>query len=455
MIKNIKYIVFMLVFCSLLACESQFEDIKPTAGIEEKIALSSDKNIKSLLVGAYDAFTGSRLLGGYYQLHAELLAGDPVARDIRWRGTFADPGEVFTKTMLVTNGDASAAWLNSYNAINVVNTILANLSTVNEQERATVEGEALFIRGSIYFELVRLFGKQYNVNTSQNDLGVPLVTTPASLANFVEAKPNRASVAAIYTQILADLTKAEELLPTSNGFYANKFVAAAMLSRVYLQRSEFAAARDAANRVIRPGSYTLLVDYAFCFNNIKNTVEDIFAAQITVQDGVNNMSTFFGGRNIGGRGDVQVLAPHLNLYETGDARRAFFYTDPGTGRIHTGKWKDVVAANINIIRLAEMYLTRAECNFRLNTSVGAPPVEDINRIRTRAGLRALATADLTLDRILRERQLELAFEGQRIHDIKRTGGRVGSRNFSDPKLIFPIPDREIKSNANLTQNEGY
>lgn len=455
MIKSLKYTILSVVVLCLVACEGQFEDIKPAASVEEKVALSSDKNIRSLLVGAYDAFTGGRLFGGYYQLHSELLAGDPVARDIRWRGTFADPGEVFSKSMAITNGDASAAWLNTYNAINVVNTILANLNTVEQANRARVEGEALFMRGVMYYQLVCFFAKQFNSATSQNDIGVPLVLLPASLANFVEEKPARASVAAVYQQILTDLNKAEAQLPESNGFYANKFVVAAFLARVHLQMSNFAQARDAANRVIQSGRYTMLVDYSFCFNNIKNTTEDIFAVQITVQDGTNNMATFFGGRNIGGRGDVQVQAPHLNLYEAGDARRAFFYTDPGTGRIHTGKWRDVVAANINIIRLPEMFLTRAEANFRLGTSVGATPVDDVNRIRTRVNLRPLAGSELTLDRILRERQLELAFEGVRIQDIKRTGGRVGSRLFSDDRLIFPIPDRELKSNPNLTQNSGY
>jgi starch-binding outer membrane protein, SusD/RagB family len=455
MIKTLKYIVFSMATLCLVACESQFEDVKPAASVEESVALSSDKNIRSLLVGAYDAFTGGRLFGGYYQLHSELLAGDPVARDIRWRGTFADPGEVFTKSMLVTNGDASAAWLNTYNALNVVNTILANLSTVEQANRARVEGEALFMRGVMYYQLACFFAKQYNVATASNDVGVPLVLTPASLGNFVEAKPSRASVAAVYQQVLADLNKAEAQLPESNGFYANRYIAAAFLSRVHLQMGNFAQARDAANRVIQSNRYAMLVDYSFCFNNIKNTTEDVFAVQITVQDGTNNMATFFGGRNIGGRGDVQIQAPHLSLYETGDARRAFFYTDPGTGRVHTGKWRDVVAANINIIRLPEMYLTRAEANFRLGTTVGANPVDDINRIRTRAGIRPLSSTELSLDRILRERQLELAFEGVRIQDIKRTGGRVGSRLFSDDRLIFPVPDRELKSNPNLTQNSGY
>jgi starch-binding outer membrane protein, SusD/RagB family len=111
------------------------------------------------------------------------------------------------------------------------------------------------------------------------------------------------------------------------------------------------------------------------------------------------------------------------------------------------------------MRLAEMYLTRAEANFRLSSAVGDTPLNDINRIRTRAGLANRVT--LTLDDILRERQLELAFEGHYLHDLKRTRrSTAGSNNsngpaWNSPLLIFPIPQRELDVNVNLTQNDGY
>jgi hypothetical protein len=54
-----------------------------------------------------------------------------------------------------------------------------------------------------------------------------------------------------------------------------------------------------------------------------------------------------------------------------------------------------------------MYLTRAECNFELGTSVGDSPLNDINAIRTRAGLTDLGSVDLA--DILLERRLELGF----------------------------------------------
>ena len=110
---------------------------------------------------------------------------------------------------------------------------------------------------------------------------------------------------------------------------------------------------------------------------------------------------------------------------------------------------------MRILRLAEMYLIRAESNFRLGTTTGDIPLKDINRIRARAGLSPLTTATLDLAAILKERKLELAFEGHLLHDIKRLQGNVGSLPWNSPKLVFPIPERETIANPNLVQNEGY
>ena len=82
-----------------------------------------------------------------------------------------------------------------------------------------------------------------------------------------------------------------------------------------------------------------------------------------------------------------------------------------------------------------------------------PPVDDINEVRDRVGLDPLVT--VTLDDILQERKLELMFEGQLLHDLKRTQRNVGTRTYDDPKLVLPIPRREIDSNPNLCQNASY
>ena len=236
-------------------------------------------------------------------------------------------------------------------------------------------------------------------------------------------------------------------------FFATSNAAAAILSRVYLQQGNFTAARDAANRVITSGQFSLVPAYTNAFAQDVNTSEDIFAIQVTSQDGANNMNLFYAPDEFGGRGDIDILQPHLDLYEDGDERRALFFVDEG-GANRTGKWINIFG-NIGIVRLAEMYLTRAEGNFEEGTSIGATPAEDVNTVRSRAGLDDLSAGEVDKDAILFERRLELAFEGQTLHDIKRTQRSVGPLIFDAPELVYPIPQREIDVNTSLEQNTGY
>jgi hypothetical protein len=311
----------------------------------------------------------------------------------------------------------------------------------------------------MYFELVRLYAKAIGDGDASSNPGVPLVLTKTEYVTNENYLP-RASVKAVYDQVVADFTKAESLLPASNTIYATKWAAAAQLSRVHLMLKNYAAAGDAANRVIAGSGKTLNPDFTnlwftFINNGGANPAEYIFAMTVTAQDGTNSLNTYFG-RNItnipgtAGRSDCKIRAAHIALYENGDARKTFFILSGGNN--YTRKHLDRLG-NVPIIRLAEMYLTRAEANFRNNTSVGAAPLSDINLIRTRVGLPALSS--LTLDAITKERYLELAFEGHNLPEAKRLQKSVGALNWNSPKLILPIPQREMDVNKSLVQNEGY
>jgi hypothetical protein len=219
-------------------------------------------------------------------------------------------------------------------------------------------------------------------------------------------------------------------------------------------QNNYSAAAASANRVIGSGQFSLTSEFADAFNrtstavtsrtsNSNATTEDVFAMQVTSQAGVNNMWTFF---DPAGRSDIPIEAAHFLLYEPGDARADFFDGD------FTLKFNNTFG-NVPIVRLAEMYLTRAEANFRAGTSVGATPLDDINRIRNRAALSSIGS--VTIGSILAERRTELAFEGHLIHDLKRTQRPVGVLPFNSPKLVFPIPQRERILNPDLVQNEGY
>jgi len=231
-----KKILFFLSVIGIVSSCNKKLDISPTTSIPGDQAFSTDENVKKALNGAYDAMTTDYLLNGDLQLYSELLgAGD----EIMWTGTYNEPRQIFEKQILVNNDYVASTWNNAYSAINICNNILEAIAVVNKEDQDRVKGEALFIRGEMYFEMAELFCKPYSAGDVNTNLGLQLVITPTkgtiTEANYVP----RSSLAETYDRILSDLTEAESLLPEENGFYATKYVAAAILSRVYLQMENF------------------------------------------------------------------------------------------------------------------------------------------------------------------------------------------------------------------------
>lgn len=432
----------------IASCSDQL-DLEPAQSITEEVALGSDATVKAVLIGAYDQLSDGDLYGGNALRDADLLGG---TGEILFVGTFNSPDEIARKQITVGNADAEARWIESYEAINLANNVLSALEVVDAEDRAQVEGEARFVRAYAYFDLVRYYALPYEEGQTNDQPGVPIVLTPTrviSEANDV----TRATVEEVYSQVISDLNTAVDLLPATNGVFAGAMTSTALLARVYLQMARYADALEAANTVIESGFYSLAPTYEAAFMNGSNSTEDIFAIQVTTQDGVNNLTTFYSVPEFGGRdGDIEVLGNHLVLYEDDDARQELFFERGGV--TYTGKFNDQFA-NVTLIRLAEMYLIRAEANERLGTEVGAAPAEDINRLRNRVGLDDLDEDEVDLDFILEERRRELAFEGFRIHDIKRLRGSVGNFTYDANELVFPIPAREIVANPNIEQNPGY
>jgi starch-binding outer membrane protein, SusD/RagB family len=445
-LNYIKNGLMLLLLTGLVACD-KYLDLEPAQSISENIALDSDRNVKNVLRGAYNEFRTAALYGGNTLRNAELLGGDG---EILWVGTFAGPRQIAQKQMFAENEDARAQWMNTYRMINICNNVISALDVVNEEDRARVEGEALFLRALGHFDLVRFYAKHYVAGQTNNQLGVPVVLT-ATRGIDESSNVSRNTVQQVYDAVVADLIRAESLLPASNGVFAAKHAANALLARVYLQQGDYANARDRANTVIGSGVYQMRPTYASVFNNDNASSEDIFVTTFTTQDAASSMTIFWSVPEFGGRdGDIDILDGHLDLYEVGDQRRDLFFM--GNGAMRSGKWNNQFGV-VNLFRLAEMYLIRAESNFRLGTSVGASPAADINVTRTRAGLSPLD--NVTLDEILQERRLELAHEGFKIHDDKRLQRNVGSLSYDDDKLVFPIPARELDANPNMVQNPGY
>ena len=180
-------------------------------------------------------------------VYAQLKAwSDPMHRcgeyagdNIMIRGASTDAFfEFITFNRTPNNYRLQSFWDNSYKAIaQASNTIKLYEASTDAAVKARV-GECYFVRGLLYYYLVRAYGRPYYQDPEKN-LGVPLVNgTPDNVFGKFTL-PDRATVAESYKQIIADLTKAEELLPVSEGdpSYASKGAAQAILSRVYLYMS--------------------------------------------------------------------------------------------------------------------------------------------------------------------------------------------------------------------------
>ncbi|AKD01875.1 RagB/SusD family nutrient uptake outer membrane protein [Pontibacter korlensis] len=452
-----KILAAIFIIClGTTACEDML-DVAPQQSIDARDAITTPQDLQGAVIGMYALLGEPELYGTNLLLLPELLAAE---ENVAWYGTFAGYRQVANKTMTADNLEAQRTWVTAYEAINLANIVLSKLDLETDQQaRDRIEGEALFVRGILHFELVRLYGRAWNDGDPNTNLGVPIRTSAVTTEEEARTFATRNTVAEVYAQVVQDLERAKELLPELNEERANTYAASGFLARVHLQRQDYAAALQEANRVIAEGPFNLNPTVTAIFRN-DNTAESIFEIQQNDQNNAgtanDGLTTFYADLEGIGRGDIAVLS--YDLYEEQDTRLSdLIYEGFLYGDIHTGKWTNF-GQNIPVVRLAEMYLIRAEANLRLGSTLGATPLEDINRIRERAGASTLSS--LTLEDVLLERRLELAFEGFRIHDIKRTASELVGEDYTIPWdaeiLIFPIPRREIDaSQGQLTQNPGY
>jgi len=443
-IHTILYTILMAVV--LISCT--IDDLKDENNLSLELLLTDADNVEDLLVGSY-IFAGSGgSYGGQTYIASELIGSNG---ELIWNGTFNDGEQYIDKNMLSSNGMVSTLMADNYDVINQTNTVLFGLDLFEDQDRRNrVEGEAKFLRGLEHFDLVRFFGKQYQSGGDNSQVGVSILLT--STLNVIAENP-RNSVEEVYNQVINDLNDAVSLLPNSNGVFADKYAAKALLARVYLQQKNYLAARDAANDVIQNSGHSLTATFDEAFNNDVNSSEDVFAMQVTLQAGSNSMNTFWATQANGGRPgnpDIAISDNFINSYDANDERGQFFYT--GNGGNASTKWINR-NANVPLLRLAEMYLIRAECNERLNSLVGDSPLNDVNTLRSRAN--ASGMNSVSLEDILKERKFELAFEGHLLHDVKRLGLNVGDLPSSSNRLVLPIPEDELNTNTNSSQNPGY
>ena len=363
----------------------------------------------------------------------------------------------------IYEGEPSYDWNFGYKRILYANIVLEGLDKINPENEEvarweTVKGGAHFYRGSTFFYLAQLFARQYNSETSETDLGIPLRLEPD--ANL---KIKRASLESTYVQIIEDLKIAVDLLPYSTKFkqQPGKQAAMAMLARVYLQMGNYEQAKGWADETLAVSQE--LIDY--------NTL-DFNAAYPFPNGGQTNVEILFLDLTgtIVNEIDFNANETLYSSYQDNDLRKLAFWKESSTG---TGYYRGSYTGKSSFftgLAIDEVFLIRAECNTRLGKLTEA--IDDINTLLSSRFKRdAYVPLDNNLHKdellqvVLNERRKELVFRGLRWADLKRLNQDPDlatgiSRNLkgteyklepNDVRWVWPIPNDAVEIGG-LQQN---
>ena len=492
--KFIKKIVFVSAIFAFTQCSNDFLEKAPLDTINTSNYPTNATELITLVNGAYQPLQWPKL----YNMRmwtSDIMAGNSIVG----AGGGSDGIETQDNSNFVTTTDNQGVldiWRGPWPGIlmsNMVLKVAPNLA-IDENVKKRSMGEAYFLRAHYYFILVRYFGD------------LPLIITPQSSDS--DLYPERVSKDLIYKQIIADLEKAAELLPNKSTYTgsdigrANKGAAIGELAEVYLTLgNNWQKVVDLTTQVEGLG-FALNTNYADNFNPAtENSVESLFEVQYNSNGGYsfwNNenqaawTSTFMGPRGSnfvgGGWGWNQPTQEFINSYEANDNRKAITVLYTGCpdfdGKTYQATYSttgynvrkflvplsavssyDNSPLNFPVLRFSNILLMKAEALNELGqTSQAEAP---LNRVRNRAGLPNIASGLSKADfknAVLKERRVELAFEGQRWFDLIRVNNgqygldflhSIGKTNATSKHLLYPIPQIEIDRNPKLTQNPGY
>ncbi|WP_194851076.1 RagB/SusD family nutrient uptake outer membrane protein [Nonlabens antarcticus] len=455
-----KYLILSLAVASLYSCSDRL-DILPEDSLSPAAVFSDAPGAEAAVNGLYSFAQSADALNGTFQLAQEWQADN-----VDFVGSFPTLQEINIYETKADNTSIFPFYDQHYNVIGTANLVIENIPgvpdpTFTQARKDQLVGEAKFMRALMYFELADFFGQPFQQGGRAN-LSVQLVTVING-----DPAPQRATLGEIHDQVETDLMEAIPVLSNSDNSRATKGAAQALLARLYLYQERFPEAATMANNALSNAEFSLAPNYLF-YNTLSG--EHFFTL---VNSSVNpqpaqGYNSLLNPIPAGGRGDAPFSQNLIDAYnsEPGDLRFANLnQTGPSAAanaiRTFSSKFPDGTSNgdNATVLRYTEALLTRAEANFRAGSSVGATPLADITRLRTRAGLGPIA---VTLSQILIERRKELAFEGQRRMDLLRNGlslRRAGMAKVSEsaagsPLTILPIPAREVEL-SQLTQNTGY
>ena len=463
--KTYKLLLLSLFTIGIMgACSKSFLDREPYTEITPEAAFATENEMVAALRGTYSILTNSSLFGRNIQVIGD-LAADNVYISVRNSGRFYAWDQY---VIISSNAEYTSMWTDSYTAIlranNIINANLPATAAVNQYK-----GEAYALRALMYFNLIRTFARPFTDNST--GMGVPIVTSYNP-----SLKPPRSTVAEVYALIQDDLDKAYKLITQYNGSNRfSKYAARALAAKVSLYQGLNQQAYDFANDAITNSGFKLvsIANFNGYWNNTtgnSDKVETFFevASDATVNAGFDELADMYSQNSYG---DLLTTSTLYNLYGATDARKSLITMDARAGgesnAYLANKYKvvDGDRDDKKIIRLAEVYLIAAEASARLGTATEARALTLLNALmaqRDPSLVYASAGSQLIED-IITERRKELAFEGDRYHDltrlkrdILRSGGTYNIMNipYANNFRIAPIPRAEIDVNP-IPQNPGY
>lgn len=476
-----KYISLLLLAVALLGtvllgCKKMIET-NPTEQLDASKALTSKSNIEAATYGVYAILRDVNLYGRDLVVFADALADNTVHTGVS------------TSLLNVYNNNTGAHfenWQSAFDGINRANLALDAIEKFNGSPtwKDNLAGQLHFLRALLYFDLAKVYGydPSYVISNGDTDRGtVPLQTKGVTSVGQMEIKP-RASITEMYKFIYKELDSAYAKLNRVGGGGTNPHrvtlsAVNALYARVALHNEDYSTVISRTTEAIS-GNVGILTNANNFLNGWRAEThpESIFEIKINVNEnlGANNSlratyttRAFLDSQEPSTHGVLAVGDELYALYQNNDVRKALIMKGLGnntnrnemTKFISKGGVKDL--DNIPVLRMAEMYLDRAEAYYKLTPARQDMALLDLNKILVSRGLPEVNLSNNALyEEILKQRRLEFAFEGYRWFDLKRLGRNIVKNgttiSSSSFKLLARVPYSEVNaSNKIVRQNVGY
>jgi tetratricopeptide (TPR) repeat protein len=455
--QRYKLSLILLTLTLIVGSCSKFLERPPQGQLSKEEVFGTDSNIVALGNGIYTYLGDGNFMGGRVQALSDMLADQLDGSKLT-----GDFSEIYKRQNSIFGGTRDDLYKKAYLVVITSNYILENLKGISAEHQAYLEGESRFFRGMAHFELVRLFAQPYGYTSDNAHPGIPLRLTSAT------SPIPRSTVKQVYDQVIADLKRADSLLPADadgGKFYtASKWIAEAYLAKVYFQMNDFANAFTYADQVIKSGKFQL--DTAFTDRySLGGTKEAILRIANQI-GGFQPGSEFISNWRSDTKPPTLYLTNQFYNYATADAsdKRLAWYSNT----LQAG-YNSLTKFNFNymeepLVHLTEIYLIRAEAGAELGGATLATSITDINLILTRAyggashNLSGSSSASAVIAAARTQRELEMVGEGNRLQEIKRIGVRTGSNidrrgsPWNCNGFILQFPKAEQDANAAFQLN---